>query len=55
MRVEQYVVAYQVDQDRIRALLPEEKSETFRERIFDVSGGTIRARVTGESHRAVPL
>ena len=39
----------------IRALLPEEKSETFRERIFDVSGGTIRARVTGESHRAVPL
>ena len=39
----------------IRALLPEEKSETFRERIFDVSGGTIRAHVTGESHRAVPL
>ena len=39
----------------IRALLPEEKSEAFRERIFDVSGGTIRARVTGESHRAVPL
>ena len=39
----------------IRALLPEEKSEAFRERIFDVSGGTSRARVTGESHRAVPL
>ena len=39
----------------IRALLPEEKSEAFRERIFDVSGGTIRARVTDESHRAVPL
>ena len=39
----------------IRALLPEEKSEPFRERIFDVSGGTIRAHVTGESHRAVPL
>ena len=39
----------------IRALLPEEKAEAFRARIFDVSGGTIRARVTGESHRAVPL
>lgn len=39
----------------IRALLPEEKAEAFRARIFDVSGGTIEARITGESHRAVPL
>ena len=39
----------------IRALLPEEKSEAFRARIFDLSGGAVQARITGESHRAVPL
>ena len=39
----------------IRALLPEEKAEAFRARIFDLSGGTVQVRVTGESHRAVPI
>ena len=39
----------------IRALLPQEKSEAFRDRIFDLSGGSVRPAVTGESHRAVPI
>ena len=39
----------------IRALLPEETSEAFRDRIFDLSGGSVRPAVTGESHRAVPI
>ena len=39
----------------IRALVPEERAEAFRDRIFDVSGGSVRARVVGESFRAVPL
>ena len=30
----------------IRALLPEEKSEAFRARIFDLSGGAVQARIT---------
>ena len=39
----------------IRALLPEENAEAFRLRLVDLSGGGIEARVTGESHRAVPI
>ena len=39
----------------IRALLPEEKAEAFRARIFDLSGGSVTARVTGESCQAVPV
>ena len=39
----------------IRALIPEEKSEAFRARIFDLSGGTVKAAVTGESFQAVPV
>ena len=39
----------------IHALLPAERSETFRARIFDLSGGALRPPVTGESRRAVPL
>ena len=39
----------------VRALLPEEKAEAFRARIFDLSGGAVQARVTGKSHRAVPI
>ncbi len=40
---------------QIRALLPEEKSEAFQARIFDVSGGVTRPAVAGESFRAVPI
>ena len=39
----------------IRALIPEEKSEAFRARIFDLSGGAVKAAVTGESFQAVPV
>lgn len=38
----------------VRALLPEERCEAFRARIFDVSGGTVKPAVTGESFQAVP-
>ena len=38
----------------IRALIPEERSEAFIARIFDVSGGAVTPLVTGESFRAVP-
>ena len=38
-----------------RALLPEARSEAFRARLFDLSGGATKAAVTGESFRAVPL
>lgn len=38
-----------------RALLPEARSEAFRARLFDLSGGATTAAVTGESFRAVPL
>ena len=38
----------------IHALLPEEKSEDFCTRVFDLSGGTVRPQVTGESFQAVP-
>ena len=39
----------------IRALIPEEKSEAFRARILDLSGGAVKAAVTGESFQAVPV
>ncbi len=39
----------------IRALVPEEKAEAFRARIFELSGGGVSPAVTGESFRAVPL
>ena len=39
----------------VRALLPEEKSEAFCARIFDLSGGATRPRAAGESFRAVPV
>ena len=39
----------------VRALLPEEKSEVFCARIFDLSGGATRPRAAGESFRAVPV
>ncbi len=39
----------------VSALLPEERAEAFRARIFDLSGGAVTARVTGESFRAVAL
>ena len=39
----------------IRALLPEERSEAFRARILDLSGGAVEPAVTGESLQAVPI
>ena len=39
----------------IRALLPEERSEAFRARILDLSGGAVEPALTGESLQAVPL
>lgn len=39
----------------IRALVPEEKAEDFQARIFDLSAGTVKAVLTGEAFRAVPL
>ena len=38
----------------IRALIPEERSEAFAARIFDLSGGAVTPLVTGESFQAVP-
>jgi len=39
----------------LRALLPEERSEAFRARIFDLSGGATMPRPAGEVFRAVRL
>ncbi len=39
----------------IHALLPEDKSEAFRARIFDLSGGSVTVAVTGESYQDVPV
>ena len=40
---------------RIKALIPKENFPDFEARIFDVSGGTVKALPTGEAFRAVPL
>lgn len=39
----------------IKALIPQELTETVKARIFDVSGGTVTVQATGETHRAVPV
>ena len=39
----------------IRALLPEERLADFTARIRDLSGGSVRPTLTGESFQAVPL
>ena len=39
----------------LRILLPEEASESFAARIYDLSAGSITLRTTGESFRAVPV
>lgn len=39
----------------IRALLPEERSEAFRARILDLSGGAVEPAAAGESLQAVPV
>lgn len=39
----------------IKVLIPEEKFEAFAERIFDVSGGSVKAAASGEAFRAVPI
>ena len=37
----------------LRLLLPEEASESFAARIYDLSAGSVKLRTTGESYRAV--
>ena len=39
----------------ICALLPEERSEAFRERVADISGGAVTAEIRGERFQAVPV
>lgn len=39
----------------IRALIPAQRSEEFRARIFDLSGGSVKPAVTGERLRPVPV
>lgn len=39
----------------LKILIPEEDAEDFKARIFDLSAGSVRVIVTGESFRAVPL
>ena len=39
----------------IRALVPREGFPAFRERIFDVSSGSVTPRAVGETHRAVRI
>ena len=39
----------------LRVLVPEELAESFRDRIFDLSAGSVEVRYTGECFRAVPL
>ena len=39
----------------IKALIPEELTDSVRACIFDVSGGSVELIVTGQTHRAVPL
>lgn len=39
----------------VRALIPEEQAERFKDRIFDVSGGAVRPAPTGEEFRPVPI
>ncbi len=39
----------------LRVLVPAERQESFAAHIFDLSAGSVRVRVTGESFRAVPL
>ncbi len=38
----------------IRALVPAERCEALQARIFDLSGGAVQARVTGETLRPMP-
>jgi len=39
----------------IKALIPEEQSEAFNARIFDISSGSVSPLNTGEAFRAVPI
>jgi uncharacterized YigZ family protein len=39
----------------IKALIPKESYESFSERIFDVTNGSIKPVATGEAHRAVQI
>lgn len=39
----------------IRVLVPEERTEDFRAKIFDVTAGSVEVSVTGESFKAVPI
>ena len=40
---------------RVRALLPETRSADFAARLFDLSGGAISAKETGDCFKAAPL
>ncbi len=39
----------------LRVLVPEERSDAFAARIYDLSAGSVKVLVTGESFRAVPI
>ncbi len=39
----------------MKLLLPEEKLQDFKDRIFDVSGGTVTVKAVGEAFRAAPI
>lgn len=39
----------------IKVFIPEEKGDEFAERIFDVSHGSVKATITGEDFKAVPI
>ncbi|MCD8382130.1 MAG: YigZ family protein [Clostridiales bacterium] len=39
----------------VRALLPEERAETFSAQLLDLTAGGVRAQVTGEALKAVPV
>ena len=39
----------------VKAVIPEENGESFRDRIFDMSGGSASPEFVGEDFRAVPI
>ena len=38
----------------LKLLLPEEAAEAYRERVYELSAGSLSVRITGESFRAAP-
>ena len=39
----------------IKVFIPEENGDAFAEKIFDVSHGSVKAKITGEDFKAVPI